>query len=211
MRSLFELPQWILLAAMFALAAIVWPSAPEQVPIHWNLRGQVDGYGSKTVGLLLLPVVALAIYLLLRFLPRIDPRRTNYAAFSGAYAVVRFAVLAILAVIYGLTVLSIKGIPVDFNSAITLAMGALFLVIGAVLPRVRPNWFVGIRTPWTLSSDAVWTRTHRLGGWTFIALGLIGIALAIVQPSVALATTLALLLVAAVALMVYSYVVWRAG
>ena len=166
-----ELPHWLILAAMFGLAAITWPSAPDQIPVHWNAAGQVDRYGTRPEGLLLLPVVALAIYGLLRLLPMIDPKRANYASFASAYNVLRLAVLALLAAVYGLIHLWLRGIQIDVGTVVPLLLGLLFLVLGAVLPRIRPNWLVGIRTPWTLTSEVAWTRTHRVGSWLFALFG----------------------------------------
>ncbi|MGE5199863.1 MAG: DUF1648 domain-containing protein, partial [Rhodospirillaceae bacterium] len=95
-----ELAMLALIACMFAAALVVWPSAPSEIPVHWNAAGQVDRYGGKFEGLLLLPLMALGIYLLLRFLPNIDPGRVNYARFGGAYTAIRAGVLLLMAGIY---------------------------------------------------------------------------------------------------------------
>ena len=194
---------------MFGLAAINWSSAPDRMPVHWNVDGQPDRYGSKAEGLLLLPVIALGIYLLFRVLPLIDPKRANYAQFSGAYSVIRLAVLAFLAVIYGVVLLWMRGIEVELRTVLPIALGMLFLILGAALPRIRPNWLVGIRTPWTLTSDVVWTRTHQLGGALFMAIGVFSLLVAVVSPRVAFYATVGMVLVAVVAVTVLSYVIWR--
>ena len=137
---------------MFLLAVVTWPSAPERIPVHWNLAGQVDRYAAPLEALLGLPVVALAVYVLLLFAPRVDPKRANYAGFAGAYAIVRLCALAILALVYRLIHLWLRGIAVDPSTVLPFACGILFLVLGAVMPRLEPNWLVGIRTPWTLAS-----------------------------------------------------------
>ncbi|HEX3722855.1 MAG TPA: DUF1648 domain-containing protein, partial [Nitrolancea sp.] len=92
-----ELPQWIIIAAMFIAAIAIWPTVPSRIPVHWNASGNVDGYGGKVEGLLLLPAIALGIYLLLLFIPRIDPGRANYIQFSGPYLIVRYTVLVLMA------------------------------------------------------------------------------------------------------------------
>jgi uncharacterized membrane protein len=204
-----DIPHLVLLAAMFLAAALTWPSAPERIPVHWDLAGEVDRYGGKLEGLLGVPLVALGIYLLMRFLPRIDPGRANYALFAGAYAVLRFVVLALLAGIYGLVHLVIRGHPVRMGTVMPLFVGALFVVVGGLLGKIRPNWFVGIRTPWTLSSKAAWTRTHRLGGWLFLVTGLATLGAAAVGPRAAFAVLFTGGLVTAAVSMVYSYLVWR--
>ncbi len=151
---------------MFVLVAVSWSSAPERIPVHWDLSGQPDRYGGKFEGLLLLPPTALGLYLLLLLLPRIDPRRANYARFRGAYFVLRVAILMFLVLIYGFVLLWTRRIRLDVL-VIRILVGRLLVVMGVVMGRVQPNWFVGIRTPWTLSSDLSWRETHRLGGWPF--------------------------------------------
>ena len=204
-----EWPHWVLLAAMFALAAASWGSAPGQVPVHWNLAGQVDRYGGRFEGVFLLPLVAAAIYLLMLWLPRLDPGRANYETFAGAYATLRLAVLAVLAGTYGVVQLWAHGRAASVAIWAPLLVGALLVVVGSLLGKLRPNWFVGIRTPWTLSSKVSWTRTHRLGGWLFIGLGVLTMTMAILGTTWAFRTMFAALVAVAIGLVVYSYRVWR--
>ena len=202
-------PHWVLLAAMFALAAATWGSVPARIPVHWNLVGQVDRYGGRFEGVLAMPLVAAAVYLLMLWLPRLDPGRANYETFAGAYATFRLAVLAVLAGIYGVVQLWAHGREVSVATWAPLLVGALLVVVGSLLGKLRPNWFVGIRTPWTLSSKVSWTRTHRLGGWLFIGLGVLTMAMAMLGMRWAFGTMLAALVAVAIGLVVYSYRVWR--
>ncbi|HUX75866.1 MAG TPA: SdpI family protein, partial [Anaerolineae bacterium] len=189
---------------------VVWPTVSSRIPVHWNAAGKVDGYGGKAEGLLLLPAIALGIYLLLLFIPRIDPGRANYVQFSGPYLIVRYAVLAMMAAIYGISLLAIKGVGFNMTRVILGVIGLLFIVLGNVMGKVRPNWFVGVRTPWTLSSKRSWVRTHRLAGWLFTLAGLIFFALIAVNVSGALSLIVGSVAgVIAVVLIVYSYVEWR--
>ena len=126
-----EVPQWLAMAAMFAAAAWTWRGAPERVPVHWNLAGQVDRYGGKVEGLLFVPLLTIAIYALLIVLPRFDPGRANYARFAGAYTVIRIAVVTVMALIYGVTILSILGRPVDVATWVPLLVGAMFVLLGS--------------------------------------------------------------------------------
>lgn len=204
-----ELPQWALIAGMFLLAAVSWSWAPERIPVHWNVAGQVDRYGGKVEGLLMPPVLALGIYLLLLLMPRIDPGRKNYALFSSAYGTIRVSVLALLAGLYGLTHLLLRGHAVDVATVAPLAIGVLLVVIGNLMGKIRPNWFVGIRTPWTLSSKEAWVKTHRLGGWLFVAAGLGLMLTSILRAPWAAAACVGLLLIFVVVTYVYSYLAWR--
>jgi len=205
-----ELPLLLLIAAMLAGAIAVWPTAPARIPVHWNFDGSVDGYGGKIEGLLGIPLLALAIYLLTRCLPRIDPGRANYARFGGAYTAIRVSLVVLMAVLYGVILSSVLNHPIDVSRVVPVAVGALFVLIGSVLGKVRPNWFVGIRTPWTMSSKISWVRTHRLGGWLFIALGMLFAATgAFKLGSFGVVVIGAVFAVVAI-LFVYSYVVWKA-
>lgn len=205
-----ELPQWLILVAMFVAAAALWPSTPRRVPVHWNASGQVDGYGGRFAGLLLLPLIAIGIYLLLLFIPRIDPGKANYSQFAGTYLMVRFTVLVLMASFYAFSLLAIRGAKIDVTRAFIGAIAVMFIVLGNVLGKVRPNWFVGVRTPWTLSSKRSWVRTHRLAGWLFALVGLLFLALALAGIGPAIVWVLiAVLGVMTTFLVVYSYIEWR--
>jgi uncharacterized membrane protein len=204
-----ELVQWLLIGFMFGLTAWAWTRVPDQLPVHWDIAGEVDRYGGKVEGLLLVPLISLGLYGLFRVLPRLDPGRANYPRFAGAYSAIRIAILAVMAVIQLALVATALGQPIDVTRVIVVAVGALFAVIGAALGRLRPNWFVGIRTPWTLSSLRSWDATHRLGGRVFMAVGVATVLVGLVRPEWGLWTMLLGLGVGIVATVAYSYRVWR--
>lgn len=204
-----ELPQWVLLGAMFLLAAVVWSSTPERVPIHWDITGAVDRYAGKVEGLLLIPALSLGVYLLLLFIPRIDPGRANYAGFAGPYAAIRLAIVAVLAVSYALVVLAALGRQPPVIAAVPILIGALLVVLGNYMGKIRPNWFVGVRTPWTLSSKRSWTQTHRLAGWLFVASGIAFVLAGAFSSPLALGVAVGVLTLSVVSIVVYSYLVWR--
>jgi uncharacterized membrane protein len=164
-----ELPHWLLIWAMFALAAFTWDAAPDFLPVHWNLAGEADRFSGKVEGLLALPVIALVMYLVLLVAPMLMSARPEQL--GGVYTGVRFAVLLMLAALYVLILLSIRGVPIDMTRAATMLVGALLIGVGAVMGRMRPNAVMGVRTPWTLASQASWDASQRLGGWLFIAVG----------------------------------------
>jgi uncharacterized membrane protein len=198
-----------MLATMFVLAAATWSGAPDRIPVHWGLSGQPDRYGGKLEGLLGLPLLALGLYALLLVLPRIDPRRAHYDAFSGPYAILRTAVVGFFLAVAALTHLWIRGRPIGVNTYVPIVVGALMVVLGSCLPKLRSNWFIGIRTPWTLSSEASWRRTHRLAGWLFGASGAIIVVLSIARPEAGALAILCTVIPAAVACVVFSYYAWR--
>lgn len=204
-----ELPLLTLIAGMFVAAALIWPHAPARFPVHWGVDGEVNRYGGRFEGLLLLPLMAVVLYVLMLFLPRLDPGRLNYARFSGAYYTIRSLVIALLAILDAVMILAAKGAPVDMTRFVGLAIGAMFFVLGNVLGKIRPNWFVGVRTPWTLSSKRSWTRTHRLAGWVFVAGGVALMAAGIIRTPFAMETAFAILATGMVGAIVYSYLVWK--
>ena len=152
-------------AAAVALSVIAYRRLPEQVPLHWGLGGEVDRWGDRWEGAVVLPIVMLVLWGAMRFLPRIDPRGENYAKMQSTYDLLVNAVLTLLLVLHALILGVALGYELPMERIVPALVGVLFVVIGNVLPRARPNWWFGIRTPWTLSNDRVWTRTHRLGGY----------------------------------------------
>jgi uncharacterized membrane protein len=200
----------VLVLGMLLYAAAAWSEAPASFPVHWNLHGEVDRMGGRAEGLLVMPLVAALVALALRFLPRIDPGRANYANFASAYAWVRVLVLALLAGVYVLMQMAAHGRTASVAPAVAFLTGGLFFGLGNLLGKVRPNWFVGIRTPWTLSSAESWNRTHRAGGWVFVVTGLLTMAGAIVfDAGKVLAGLIAVILLSVLGLAIYSYLVWR--
>jgi immunity protein, SdpI family len=204
-----ELPLLLLIVAMFAVAVLSWSSAPDRIPVHWGPTGEVDRYGGKVEGLLMPPAVAVLVYLMMLFLPRIDPGRANYRRFSGAYYTIRAAVLATIAVVYGTINVAMRGQAVDVPRLIGLVVGGLFFLLGNLLGKIRPNWFVGVRTPWTLSSKRAWTRTHRLAGWVFILGGLAIMAAGLFRTALTVGVAVGVMVGGLIAATVYSYLVWR--
>jgi uncharacterized membrane protein len=204
-----ELPQLTILGLMFALAAIAWSDAPNRIPTHYGLDGGPDDYGGKFAGLLLLPLIALGMYLMMILLPRLDPERANDEKFAGPYAVIRFSVIALIGVVHGPTLMWAWGHEVSIAVFLPLALGAMFLVIGSQLPRIRPNGFVGFRTPWTLTSPLAWERTHRAAAWLFMTAGVLLMAMSAIQRVWWMVVVFVYLLAGVLALTVYSYRLWR--
>jgi len=204
-----ELFQWIVLLGMFASVAFSWSQLPDRIPVHWNLADEVDRYGSKTEGLLMLPLITVAVYLLLLFLPRIDPGRANYDRFASVYAIIRSAVIAVLGAIHAVVLLMVSGKPVALGALMTIVVGILLIVLGSVMGKIRPNWFVGIRTPWTLSSKTSWVKTHRLGGWLSIGMGISLVAAGLIPSRSTMIGAGVLITTALIWMIVYSYFVWK--
>jgi len=204
--------RWLgLVIAAVAIVFSIWayPQLPDRVATHWNFRGEPDGYSSRLFGVALMPLVILAITGLARVLPRIDPRSANYAKFIQVYWLMINGILLLMGVIHFAMLGNALGAPVNIARIMPVGVGLLFLLLGNYFGRVEPNWFLGIRTPWTLSSDTVWRKTHRTGAWLFVIGGLLMIACAFLRKTavyVVFGLTIALVALVPVVL---SYVLWR--
>lgn len=197
---------WLVALAPFLLVALFWGKLPQQVPIHWNAAGQVDGYASK--GFLWgLCCISPALALLLQFLPRLDPKKENYQRFQKAYDLVAIPILCLMLLVTGITISeALRPGRLDITRLIMGFMGVLFLIIGNLMGKVKSNWFMGFRTPWALSDPDVWNKTHRMGGWVFFLAGLVTLPLALFAPGwIAVAAMLAILLVGTVSTYVMSW------
>lgn len=199
-----------IVAAAFLSSALVFARLPERVPVHWNAAGEVDRYGSRFEGAVLLPLVILGMALLIPVLPRLDPRGANYEKFRPTYHLVMNATLTFMLAIHLVALGTALGIALPMERLMPVGVGVLLIVLGNALPRARPNWMFGIRTPWTLSNDRAWERTHRVGGYLMVAAGVVVLLSAFVVP-VPMMTWLLIgaVVVASLGSVVYSYVAWR--
>lgn len=200
----------VVLAAMVVFALAVYPALPERVPTHWGVGGEADDWMPKWPGAFLPALLGAAVWALLLVLRRIDPRRTHYEAFRRTFWLLLNTLILFFALVQVVSLGTALGWPLDAGRAMLLAVGLLFIVLGNYLPRVRSNWWIGIRTPWTLESERVWRETHRLAGRTFVAGGLLTMFAAVLPAEVRPWVALAGLLVAGFVPVVYSYVVYRA-
>jgi uncharacterized membrane protein len=180
------------------------------VVTHWNASGQPNGWSSAAFAAFMLPATMAFMTLIFAALPNIDPLKKNYEFDGSVYYKLANVAIGFVAVIQVLLLGTALGWPVDMQRWIPVLMGLLFIYIGRLLPQIRPSWFMGIRTPWTLSSDRVWTATHRVGGHAFVAAGIIFVALAFL-PIGGKTLTLMLAVVLPILLwpVVYSYLEWR--
>jgi uncharacterized membrane protein len=202
----------LLAVAMLAVSGWAWGQIPDgaQVPIHWGIDGQPNGWAPKPFALFGLPLLSVGLALLLAFAPRVDPRYANLRRSATAYWAIAYAALGLLAVVHVAAVLIATGRNLNIGLIVSVAIGVLFVIIGNFLGKTRSSWIFGIRTPWTLSSERSWTRTHRLGGYLFVALGVLVVVVALIGPAwLDVAVLLGGVAVVVLTLTVYSYLVWR--
>jgi len=163
----------MVLVVTWIVAYIFEPKLPEQVPTHWNSQGEVNGYTSKPWGVYMIPIVSTFTSLLLYVLAKVSPKGFKLKAAETVYELL---ILIIAIFMLGVMVLTFQAAldeSIDINQWIMVGIGALFIVIGNYLTKVPKNFFIGIRTPWTLASDKVWFKTHRVASWTFVIAGML--------------------------------------
>ena len=197
-----------ILLLLFVSSLILFPFLPEILASHWDARGVADGYMSKTWALFLLPVIALAVTLFLAYLPRLDPLRENIEQFRNTYEWFLAGILLFLLYIHLLTLAWNLGFRFSMMMVLSPAFAAFFYGCGILIGRAKRNWFIGIRTPWTLSSDHVWEVTHRRGALLFRVCGLIALG-GVILPDLAIAFILVPVLATSVYLVVFSYWEYR--
>ena len=201
----------IMVAAAVAMSVAVYSRLPEQVASHWNVADQVDGTMPRFWGAFLMPAISLPMLGLLMLVPRIDPHRANIAQFQGSVNVFTVLMVAFLLYLHILTLLWNLGVQgFRISTALLPAVGILFVFIGFLLRGSKRNYFIGIRTPWTLSSDEVWEQTHGLGSVLFMISGFLAALGAFLPGPVAYVLVVGPVLLSSLIAVVYSYVLWRA-
>ena len=159
----------------FIVAFYVYPQMPERAASHWNAQGEVDGYISKFWASFLMPIVSLLAALLFLFIPKIDPFKANIEKFRGYFEGFIIVILLFLLYIYLLTIFWNLGFRFNMIYLMIPPLAVLLYYAGILVEKAKRNWFIGIRTPWTLSSDQVWEKTHKIGGKLFKASAIIAL------------------------------------
>jgi len=192
----------------FVLGIYLYPMMPDKVASHWNMAGEVNGYMSKFWGLFLLPIMAFFMAGLFLILPKIDPIAKNFDTFRESYNKLIVSIILFLVYVHGLTVVWNLGIKFDLTRFMLPSLGVFFIVLGNSLSHVKRNWFVGIRTPWTLSSDTVWEKTHRLGARLFEMSGIL-VLFGIFVPEAAFWILIISVILSTITTILYSYLLYK--
>jgi uncharacterized membrane protein len=168
MKSRLVWLEAVLVITPFVALAVFWNYLPERVPIHWNIRGEIDGWASKTTGLLVTPIIGFGLVALLRVVSWLDPKlRRNLettARMNKVLQILRIAFAAFFDAILSVQIAAAFGYTIPSARVIDWCVLVLFVILGNYLPNLRTNYFIGIRTPWTLQDSGTWRATHRLGG-----------------------------------------------
>jgi uncharacterized membrane protein len=197
-----------LVMVAFVITIYFYPQMPEKMAMHWNAKGQVDGYTNKNSGIFLMPFMMAGIAILLYFIPCLDPRRRNIERFRPYYEGFIVVLSVFLLAVQYQVILWNLGIKLSPNIFMPVAVGLLFFYIGFLCEKAKSNWFIGIRTPWTLSSDRVWEKTHRLGGILFKITGIIAITGIFFQKYAFLFVIVSAFALTAITI-IYSFVIYK--
>jgi uncharacterized membrane protein len=189
---------------------LLWNRLPDQMASHWNINDEVDGYMSKFWGVFMVPLITLGMFVLFLVIPSIDPLKANIAQFREAFNLVIVLIVAFLLYIYGLTLAWSMGYT-DFKMSTSMlpAIGLLFIFIGFMLRQAKRNFFIGIRTPWTLSSDRVWDKTHQIGSTLFMLSGALAFVGSFFGGMAAFLMLMIPIFASTIFLVIYSYVLYK--
>jgi uncharacterized membrane protein len=197
----------LLIAATLIATAIAYPRLPDVVPTHWNGNGQPNGYSPRWQLFVTIPGIMAGIMILFRFLPWLSPKRWEVSGFQSTYLYIMLMILGMMACIQIVTLWAGMGRHVDVSRAILAVVSWLFAALGNVLGKVRRNFYIGVRTPWTLANERVWNATHRLAAKTFVSAGLVGLVITAV--GLYDWTAIAVLAAGALVPVIYSLVVYK--
>lgn len=206
-----EILAWAIIAIQLLVAVYGFAVLPSTVPIHWGADGQTNGYGPKWVGTFLFPLISIGLYVLIRALMLAGPRlgeRENVTANLQLVKLIVTGILLFMLIVQLAALTQSLGIGFDMTVITMLALSVLFIFLGNYMGKMHRNFWMGIRTPWSLASSVVWERTHRLGGWLFVAVGLIGIPCSFI-PSLRLWGILVPIIAVSTFLYIYSYICYR--
>ncbi len=198
---------FLFIGVAIGVAAYLYPDLPDQIPTHWNIKGEVDDYTAKPWGVAIMPLGAIFVFVVMRLIPIISPKGFRTDNFMDVVNVFTVAIVGFMSGVAVLVLLEANGQDVRINEMIFAGVGLMFIVLGNYMGKVRKNFFIGIRTPWTLASDEVWSRTHRLGGKVFVLIGIFMMLNSFVRFPVQ--WLIASIVVVALVPVIYSYVIYR--
>jgi uncharacterized membrane protein len=203
----------LLVVAAWGASALLLPDLPAKIPTHWNIKGEIDGYGSKTWAAFLMPAGMLGMLLLFLALPALSPRHFEVDTFRETYLYIMVVIVAMFAYIHGLTLyaawthVEAKAPKFDFGRALLGGMFLFFALLGNVMGKVKRNFYVGVRVPWTLASERVWNDTHRVAAWWMVLGSVVGFLITVCGGPIVAA--IAVMFVTFLAPVVYSFIHYK--
>jgi len=204
-----ELPAILIIIASWVLGWYFFQNFPDTVVTHWNFYGQADNWGKGTTNAIAIPLLITGMYLLFLVLPKLDPKKERYEEFKKVYAIFKTILMFVMFLVFLTSGLYNLGYNIPIRYVIPTIIGLLMIILGNYMGKIKPNWFVGIKTPWTLSSENVWNKTHRMGGYVFILFGLLILITPLLPKILGLIAFVSGILIITVGTFGYSYWLYR--
>lgn len=204
-----ELPIVGFVLLPFIYLTYLWNSLPEKVPIHWNYKGEIDDWGTKysLIGVaFLLPVLT---YVLMLLIPKIDPKK-RIELMGGKYYQIKFVLVVFMSILSLFIIHSSKSQTLSSPILVFVLIGLLFMALGNYFKVIKQNYFLGIKTPWTLESEEVWKLTHILAGKLWIIGGLLIVIFSLVIPeNINFYFFITITAIISIVPIVYSYLIFK--
>lgn len=189
-------------------AVIFWNFLPAEMPMHWNVAGEVDRYWPKLYGAFFAPLLAALFVILFSFLSKIDPKKEKYKLFRKPWEMIQLGILGFITYLQFVTIYMSMHPAADITKFIFVGIGIMFVLLGNYMGKIRQNYFIGVKTPWALADERVWNKTQRMGGIFFVLCGLMFILEAFLQWYIMPIFIVSISLTVIVPI-VYSYLVYR--
>ncbi len=198
-----------LILISFVLAVYFLQNFPILVPSHWNINGEVDSYSGPLAAAFLVPVLMVVMYISFLLMPYFDPKKDQYINFAPVYHKFKELILSFLFILYLMTGLNGLGYKINIGMYVPLMIGVMFIVIGLLLKKIKMNWFLGFRTPWTMSSEKVWDKTNKLGSQIMMISGVLMASTGFISNTFKIIMFILAILLLVFVLPVYSYFLYR--
>ncbi|MDD2753397.1 MAG: SdpI family protein [Candidatus Portnoybacteria bacterium] len=199
----------VLILIVAAIGFYLYPQLPDLVPSHWGINGEINGWMSSAFAVYFFPGLILFLYLLLSFVPLMDPLKANIEMFSHSYFWFKVVLVLFLSLLYLITLYTGLGYDVNVQLFVMIGIAVLFAMIGYIMPQIKKNYTIGIRLPWTLHSEAVWTKTHKFGGRLFIVFAVVAAVASFLPSAWAFGILIAGIFLLLAVLVAYSYMEYR--
>jgi uncharacterized membrane protein len=207
-KKIYLILSLLVILAGFFLGYFLYPQMPERMASHWNGLGRVDGYMDKGWALFIMPGLGLIMLLMMIFLPKLDPLKKNVKVFQNYYYGFILGIIIFLFYIYLLTIFWNLGISFNMIRTLVPAFAILFFYCGILVEKAKQNWFIGIKTAWTLSNEKVWDKTHKLGGKLFKASAIISL-FGLLSDKIAIWLVIGPVILSSITVIVYSYIIFK--
>lgn len=204
-----ELPILAIVLLPFIYLGYVWNELPSKVPMHWNIKGEIDRYGDKSELIIIPFLLPLLVYLIFLVVPKIDPKN-KLNKMGGKLQAIKFLLTTLMSILALFIIYTAKNQSFTNPNYIVIIIGVLFIVIGNYFKTIKPNYFIGIRTPWTLENETVWKKTHKLGGKMWFIGGILIVILSLVLNK-SLSFTIFMIITGVITIIpiAYSYLIYR--